>query len=31
MKMEALDIVDIGGGFSMNSENPNYNFDKIAP
>lgn len=29
--MQDLDIVDIGGGFSMNSENPNYNFNLIGP
>lgn len=26
-----MDILDIGGGFSMSSENPDNNFDVIAP
>lgn len=30
-KMEPLTIVDIGGGFSMDSKNASFNFDKIAP
>ena len=30
MKMEPLSIIDIGGGFSMDSKNPAYNFDKIG-
>ena len=31
MKMEPFSIIDIGGGFSMDSKNPAYNFDQIAP
>ena len=30
-KMEPFSIIDIGGGFSMDSKNPAYNFDQIAP
>ena len=29
--MPAMDILDIGGGFSMNAEDPQHNFDVIAP
>ena len=29
--MPAMDLVDIGGGFSSKSDNPEYNFEKIAP
>ena len=29
--MPDLDILDIGAGFSMSAENPENNFDKIAP
>ena len=29
--MPDLDILDIGGGFSMSAENPENNFDRIAP
>lgn len=30
-KMPELDILDIGGGFSMSAENPQNNFDVVAP
>ena len=29
--MPAMDLVDIGGGFSSNADNSEYNFEKIAP
>ena len=29
--MEEMDVLDIGGGFSMTAANEQNNFDKIAP
>jgi hypothetical protein len=30
-EMKNLDILDIGGGYSMNSRNENNNFNFVAP
>jgi len=29
--MEELDLIDIGGGFTMNGRSPMNNFDNVAP